>query len=108
MKEIQATGVKSNAKKWVLGEKNLEAIHALNQLLNNSLLDLQTAIQAEETERGEARIMETATATVNAIAEAERLRLMEQIRLCVQCGQEYRETVNAEGSCKVLFMIPSS
>eukprot|EP01137_Pigoraptor_chileana_P034363 Opistho-2@26801 len=92
--------IKTKVMKFLRGTAKLERFSELNRQLDSCQLDLQTAVQAEEAVRSEARVHETASATVDLLTQEKIKRANEALRPCVQCGQDYRESVNPEGGCK--------
>jgi hypothetical protein len=92
--------ITNRAKKFIMGDANVARIQHINERLDSSLLDLQLAMSVESSGREEKRSEQTAQTTVDLLLSTVHERAKESILLCVQCNKEYRQSENAEGSCK--------
>ncbi|KAJ3110569.1 hypothetical protein HDU96_006466 [Phlyctochytrium bullatum] len=76
-----------------------EKFASLSKSIDASLSDLQIALQAEEVFTKDQAALSTAEAILTAMETSRLAVLKESISVCVQCGNDFRESENAEGSC---------
>ncbi|KAJ3089680.1 hypothetical protein HK102_005758 [Quaeritorhiza haematococci] len=72
---------------------------ALQRSLDQSIQDLAIALQAEEATSKDKTPLEGAIALLTLMEDQRLTSLKEEIRVCVQCNQGFRESENAPGSC---------
>ncbi|KAJ3099810.1 hypothetical protein HDU97_002736 [Phlyctochytrium planicorne] len=72
---------------------------ALKLSVDSCIVDLQMALQVEEVAGKDKATVETAKAIIDAMEASRLSRSLETVLRCVQCGKDFKESENAEGSC---------
>ncbi|KJE94612.1 hypothetical protein CAOG_05232 [Capsaspora owczarzaki ATCC 30864] len=86
--------------KFIRGESINVTVALFHENIDVCIVDLNAAVQAAEVLNAQQRVQDTAKTTVEMLELEKRRAALEEVHECVQCGQEFKESSNAMGTCK--------